>query len=217
MGRTPKGPIAKYNESLSRDQAIAKKILKDSAIACLKGKAGTGKTRLASVYALEQYALGRKNGGIERIIITRPPVFKKEHNIGFLPGDVAEKYSPWITPLYEIVTDIEGIEGYEDLVKNKILQIVPTMFIQGRTFSNAVVIIDEAQNLTREDITAFFTRLGKNSQMIFCGDTNQCIIDKKESGFERLCEMADLIDNINVYELETNWRHPIIENLLEKY
>jgi len=53
--------------------------------------------------------------------------------------------------------------------------------------------------------------------MIFCGDTNQCIIDKKESGFERLCEMADLIDNINVYELETNWRHPIIENLLEKY
>jgi phosphate starvation-inducible PhoH-like protein len=217
MARTPKGPILKYNESLSPDQHEAKKVIKTSDISCLKGKAGSGKTRIAVTYALEQYALGRKNGGIEKIVITRPPVFKKDHNIGFLPGSISEKYSPWITPLYEIVTEIEGVEEYEELVKNNILQIVPTMFIQGRTFSNAVVIIDEAQNLTRDDTIGFFTRLGKNSQMIFCGDTNQCIIDKKESGFERLCEMSRIIDGINIYELETNWRHPIIEELLNEY
>jgi phosphate starvation-inducible PhoH-like protein len=217
MARTPKGPILKYNESLSPDQHDAKKVAKNSTISCFLGYAGTGKTRIATTYALEQYALGRKNGGIDKIIITRPTAFKKEHNVGFLPGDIAEKYDPWVRPISEIIIDIEGAENYEKLIKERDLEIVPLMFVQGRTFSNSIVIIDEAQNLTRDDTKALFTRLGRNSQMIFCGDTNQCIIDRRDSGFERLCEMSKLINDINIYELITNWRHPIIEELLNEY
>lgn len=217
MGKIPKGPIAKYNESLSLDQYEAKNVIKKSTITCLLGYAGTGKTRLATTYALEQFALGRKNGGVEKIIITRPTAFKKEHNVGFLPGDIAEKFDPWVKPISEIIVNIEGNENYEKLTKDGVLEIVPLMHVQGRTFSNSIVIVDEAQNLTKDDIKSIFTRLGKRSQLIFCGDSNQCIIDKRDSGFNRLIEMSDLINNLNYYELTTNWRHPIIEELLNKY
>lgn len=216
MGR-PKNPIAKYNESLSPDQHEAKKIIEKNTITCLTGYAGTGKTRIATTYALEQYALGRKSGDINKIIITRPTAFKKEHNVGFLPGDITEKYNPWIRPISEIIVDIEGYENYEKLTKEGNLEIVPLMYVQGRTFSHAVVIVDEAQNLTSEDMKSLFTRIGKSSQMIFCGDSNQCIIDKNDSGFERLVKISKFIDGLDYYELSTNWRHPIIEELLDKY
>jgi phosphate starvation-inducible PhoH-like protein len=217
MGRVPKAPIQKYNESLSKDQLEAKKVIKSNVITCLAGRAGTGKTRLASTYALEQYALGRKNSGIKNIIITRPPVFKKEHNIGFLPGDIVQKLDPWLAPIIEIITDIEGCENYDKLVKDKVLKIVPTMFVQGRTFNNSIVIVDEAQNLNKEDTIAFFTRLGRSSQMIFCGDIDQALINKEESGFKRLCELSQIVEGVGYYSLKTNWRHPIIDELLKNY
>lgn len=217
MSKKPKSPIAKYNESLSEDQHCAKKIIDNSVISCLIGYAGTGKTRLATTYALEQYALGRKNGGINKIVITRPAVARKKDYIGFLPGDISEKYGPWVKPIDDILKDIEGGENVERLKKDGIVEVMPLMYIQGVTFTNSIVIIDEAQNLTKEDVKSIFTRLGKSSKMIFCGDYNQCIIPKEESGLPRLLEMSDIIKDLNIYELHTNWRNKLVEELLNKY
>lgn len=207
--------IKKYNE-LSVDQAIAKKIIDISDISIISGKAGTGKTRLATIYALEKLALERKRG-VSKIVITRPTVGRKEDAIGFLPGDISEKLEPWLKPIYEILYDVEGVDIAERKIKEKQIEILPLMYVQGVTFCNSIVICDEAQNLSRQSAEMLFTRLGKGSKMIFCGDTRQSLLYEKDTGLSRLIEIKDQIEGLGYYELTTNFRHKIIEQLLSIY
>jgi len=173
--RQIKSPIKKYNESLAEDQAMAKKVIKNHILTTLRGAAGTGKTFLAVCYALERFNMEVKRGGIDGIVMTRAMVSPKDKQMGFLPGDLWEKIDPWLVPIKEIIVSIEGNEAYEKMVKEKTLDIAPLAVIKGRTFTNKVVIVDEAADLTKKDIEAIFTRIGKGSQILFMGDMRQCV------------------------------------------
>lgn len=213
----PKTPIKKYNEFLSPDQHSAKKEMEKATVTVLTGKAGSGKTHLCTVFAGEQLALGRKRGGVTKIYITRPIAYDKTQDLGFNKGSIDEKFDMWVKPITEILTDVEGGKAAEELLKDTV-DIIPLQYVQGRTFSNAIVIVDESQNCTKEQIKAIFTRLGKNSKLIFNGDSAQCLLEKKgSSGFPRLLEMADLVDGVIHVNLTTNHRNEIVERLLEKY
>ena len=216
--RSIKSPIKRYNESLSEDQAIAKKVMASNIITCINGQAGTGKSFLGVAYALEKLAREKKHGGVEGVIITRPVVFEERKNLGFLPGDLMSKIDPWLKPMTEIVMGLEGGEAYEKMIKEGILDIAPLMVIEGRTFTNKVVLVDEAQNLTKLDFEEIFTRVGKNSQLIFMGDDRQCKLpNKSSSGFRRMCELSNESDNVGFARLFTNFRSEIVEELLRKY
>jgi phosphate starvation-inducible PhoH-like protein len=216
MQKTNKGVIQKYND-LSVDQAAAKKVINNNTITCLLGKAGTGKTRLATSYALERLALERKKGGVNKIIITRPTVGRKEDDIGFLPGSAEEKMNFWMMPIIDILEDLEGVEATKTLMKDKVVQIVPLMYIKGRTFPNSIVIIDEASDLSVDGAEMVFTRLGKGSKMIFCGDPKQSLLDVKKTGLDRLVELSSVVTGLDHYELTTNFRHKLIDELLKVY
>lgn len=214
----PKKLIQAYNEDLSPDQREAKKVIHDNAITVISGRAGSGKSFLSMIAALELYATERKSGGINKIILTRPTIFKAKYNIGFLPGDEMAKYLPWVQPLRDILNTIEGVQKADEMFNSKIIEVLPMMHIQGRTFTNAFAIIDECENLDREDFVGLFTRLGKGSKMVFCGDMSQCLMQNRhEAGMPRMIEMADLVKNVGHYQLTTNFRNEIVEELLNKY
>lgn len=138
MGKQLKSPIKKFNEHLTEEQAKAKKVLHGNTVSIINGQAGTGKTHLGVCYALEQMSL--KN--VSKIIITRATVMMKSHNNGFLPGDINEKFNPWLQPIYDNMLEFMTQEDLDNYLKRKVVEIVPLAFVQGRTFKDAVVIVD---------------------------------------------------------------------------
>lgn len=212
MGKQLKSPIKKFNEHLSSEQAIAKKIVDRNTVSIINGQAGTGKTHLAVCYALEQISL--KN--ISRIIITRATVMRKNHNNGFLPGDINDKFSPWLQPIYDNVLEFFSKEELEVCIKNGIIEIVPLAFVQGRTFKDAVIIVDEAQNLIDDEVEMLFSRIGRKSKMVFCGDLRQQIIEGK-SGLTALIKISGISQNTETITLTENFRDPIVQELLGLY
>ncbi|MFO7884587.1 MAG: PhoH family protein [Desulfobacteraceae bacterium] len=132
------------------------------------GPAGTGKTYLAMAMALSTFTRGRVN----RIILTRPAVEAGEA-LGFLPGDLADKVNPYLRPLYDALYDMLSFEKARDLIEQNIIEIAPLAFMRGRTLNNAFIILDEAQNTTREQMKMLLTRIGYNSKAIITGDITQ--------------------------------------------
>jgi phosphate starvation-inducible PhoH-like protein len=217
--RVLKSPIKKFNEHLTEEQAAAKKVINSKTLTVLSGRAGTGKTHLAVCYALEQLNLFKvKQSDIQRIVITRATVMRKDHNVGFLPGDIQEKFNPWLQPIYDNMLQFldKGKEELESLMKDNTIEIVPLSFLQGRTFLNSIIIVDEAENLDDFEIEMLFTRIGKGSKMIFCGDLRQRIIEGK-SGIEALIMAAEQLDRCAVITLTENFRDPIVDELLLTY
>lgn len=217
--RKLKTPIKKFSEHLTPEQHEAKKIIDSHALTILDGRAGTGKTHLAVCYALEQLALNKvKNSDLSKIVITRATVMLKDHNNGFLPGDIQEKFNPWLQPIYDNM--MMFFEGGKMELENKLndgtIEIVPLCFLQGRTFLNSVIIVDEASNLNDMEVEMLFTRIGKGSKMIFCGDLRQKIIAGK-SGLEALTYIAKQSEQIGHMTLSTNFRDPIVDHLLGLY
>ncbi len=217
MARTLKSPIKKFNEGLAQDQQAAKKAIKDHTLTILDGKAGTGKTFLAVCYALEQLAHTKvKMSEVKKVVITRATVGRKEHNNGFLPGDIQEKFDPWLQPIYDSILKFESKEVMDKMLSSGVIEIVPLMYVQGRTFENSIVIVDEAQNLDDFEIEMLFTRIGRGSKMVLSGDLRQQIIEGK-SGLNALNYMATLSDRVTRATLITNFRDPIVEELLGYY
>lgn len=217
MARKLKSPIKKFNEGLSPEQVEAKKLIDTHTLTILDGKAGTGKTFLAMCYALERLAWTNiKQAEIEKIVITRATVAKRDHNNGFLPGDIEEKFDPWLQPIYDNFLRFESKESLLEHKKNGTIDIVPLMYLQGRTFTNSIIIIDEAQNLTDFEIEMLFTRIGKGSKMILCGDLRQQIIEGK-SGLAALHYIEKMSKKVSRATLSTNFRDPIVEELLGLY
>ena len=217
--RVLKSPIKKFNEHLTEEQAAAKKVINSKTLTILNGRAGTGKTHLAVCYALEQLNLFKvKQSDIQRIVITRATVMRKDHNNGFLPGDIQEKFNPWLQPIYDNMLQFldHGKEDLDNLMKDSTVEIVPLSFLQGRTFVNSIIIVDEAQNLDEFEIEMLFTRIGKGSKMVLCGDLRQRIIEGR-SGLEYLIRTAEELDRCAVITLNTNFRDPIVDELLLTY
>lgn len=209
--RKPKTPI-KFKITLNEEQKIAKAKILANTVTLLAGSAGSGKTLLACQIALEKLFMKE----CDKIIITRPTVSKEE--IGFLPGDLREKMDPWVQPIYQNMFALYDKVKIEALIQEGKIEIVPVSFMRGRTFLDSVVIVDEAQNVTHQQMQMIVTRLGLRSKMIICGDDHQVDLkSKKDSGFRFLYSSSRKIKNMCGISLVTNHRDSIVEDLINLY
>ena len=209
--RIPKNPI-KFKLQLNEEQKEAKAVILQNTITLLAGGAGSGKTLLACNVALD----GLLRRQYEKIIITRPTVSKEE--IGFLPGDLREKMDPWVQPIYQNFFALYDKVKIEKLIDDGKIEIAPVSFMRGRTFLESMIIVDEAQNVTHEQMEMIVSRIGLRSKMMICGDQHQTDLKKKsESGFKFLYTAARKIKNLEGITLHSNHRDSIVEDLLEYY
>jgi len=209
--RVLKNPI-KFKLTLNEEQKLAKEEILNNTLTILAGSAGSGKTLLACQIALD--GLFRRQ--YEKVIITRPTVSKEE--IGFLPGDLREKMDPWVQPIYQNMFLLYDKEKIEKCITDGQIEIVPVSFMRGRTFVDSVIIVDEAQNVTHEQMEMIVTRLGLRSKMIICGDDHQVDLkQKRDSGFRFLYAAARGIKNMCGITLKQNHRDPIVSDLIELY
>ena len=179
------------------------------------GSAGSGKTYLAVVYAVNML----KKGFTEKIILTRPAVEAGE-SLGFLPGDLKEKVDPYLRPLYDALYDMLGVEQTNSLIEKQVLEIAPLAYMRGRTLENAIIILDEAQNATVDQLKMFLTRLGLHSKMIVTGDCSQVDLpSSKKSGLRVASSMLQDLSEVGVIEFETFdvVRHPLVGKIIEKF
>ena len=209
--RVIKNPI-KFKVSLNEEQKHAKDVILKHTVTLLAGKAGSGKTLLACQVALD--GLFRRH--YEKIIITRPTVSKEE--IGFLPGDLHQKMDPWVQPIYQNMYLLYGKDKVDPFIQSGQIEIVPVAFMRGRTFLDSCVIVDEAQNVTNNQMEMIATRIGLRSKMIICGDDGQVDLrNKSESGFKFLYKSAMRIKNLAAITLMQNHRDPIVDDLIDLY
>jgi phosphate starvation-inducible protein PhoH and related proteins len=179
------------------------------------GPAGTGKTYLAVAMAV--WALKEKR--VKRIILTRPAVEAGE-KLGFLPGDLAEKVNPYLRPLYDSLFDLMDVERVNKLMEADIIEVAPIAFMRGRTLNDSFIILDEAQNTTREQMKMFLTRLGYNSKAVITGDVTQ--IDIEPSRRSGLVNAAEILSGINglsfIYFSDKDVvRHPLVQKIIRAY
>jgi phosphate starvation-inducible PhoH-like protein len=209
--RIIKNPI-KFKIPLNEEQKAAKEEILNNTLTILAGRAGSGKTLLACQIALD----GLLRRHFEKIIITRPTVSREE--IGFLPGDLREKMDPWVQPIYQNMYSLYDKEKVEALINDGKIEIVPLAFMRGRTFLDSCIIVDEAQNVTHEQMEMIATRIGLRSKMIVCGDDYQVDLKaKRDSGFRFLYTAARKIKNMCAITLKQNHRDPIVDDLLQMY
>ena len=196
---------ASYMRSLVRDDIIL-----------ALGPAGTGKTYLAVAQAVAQLI----TGSVQRLILSRPAVEAGE-KLGFLPGDMKDKVDPYLRPLYDALYDCMPPEQVERRLASGEIEIAPIAFMRGRTLADAFVILDEAQNTTREQMKMFLTRFGQNSRMVVCGDPRQVDIP----GGDRMSGLADAVEKLEGvdgfgtirFTAADVVRHPIVGRIVEAY
>ena len=156
------------------------------------GPAGTGKTYLAVCLAVQAY----KQKQADKIILTRPAVEAGE-KLGFLPGDLQTKVDPYLRPLYDALEEMLGTETYQKLMERGTIEVAPLAYMRGRTLANAFIILDEAQNTTREQMKMFLTRLGDGSKMVVTGDVTQIDLpDGKRSGLEHAVSVLKDVEGV---------------------
>ena len=154
------------------------------------GPAGTGKTYLSIALAVKAL----KEKAIKKIILSRPAVEAGE-KLGFLPGDMKDKIDPYLQPLYDALEDMIPAVKLQDMMEKHIIQIAPLAFMRGRTLSDAVVILDEAQNTTSQQIRMFLTRMGMNTKMIITGDLTQIDLPREQrSGLKEALKILDGVE-----------------------
>ncbi len=188
--------------------------IRDSTVTFAIGPAGTGKTYLAMAMAIA--ALKRKEIG--RIILTRPVVEAGE-NLGFLPGTLDEKVDPYVRPLYDALFDLTDMEKGNQLISQGVIEIAPLAFMRGRTFNDAFLILDEAQNTTPEQLKMFLTRLGFGSKMVVTGDITQVDLPGGTSGLHGVRDILGDIDEISFIDLTGAdvVRHSLVARIVRAY
>ncbi|MCF7926063.1 MAG: PhoH family protein [Candidatus Izimaplasma sp.] len=179
------------------------------------GPAGTGKTYVAVLNAVKAL----KSGSVKKIILTRPAVEAGE-KLGFLPGDLKEKVDPYLRPLYDALYEALGHKQTDDLIENGIIEIAPLAYMRGRTLEKAYVILDEAQNTTKNQMKLFLTRLGFDSKMVVTGDITQIDLPHKtHSGLVHAINLLKGVEGISIIQFERVdvIRHPLVQKVLKKY
>ncbi|WDI31654.1 PhoH family protein [Hyphococcus flavus] len=176
------------------------------------GAAGTGKTYLAIAKAVEAL----DSGSVRRIILSRPAVEAGE-SLGFLPGDMEEKLSPYLRPLYDALCDRLSSKRLKALMAEGVIEIAPIAYMRGRTLNNAYIVIDEAQNCTYGQLKMLLTRLGWNSSMVVTGDPAQSDLLPGLSGLNDVVEKLEALDNVRAirFSREDVVRHPLVAEMID--
>ena len=215
--QTPEHPKPLYKEVKPKTigQSTYLKAINNSIITFGLGPAGTGKTFLAVAAAAEALM----NGQITKIVLVRPAVEAGE-NLGFLPGDMAEKINPYLRPLFDSLNDIIDPKVVKELVLAEVIEIAPLAFMRGRTLKNAMIILDEAQNCTASQMKMFLTRIGMNSKVVITGDPSQNDLPyDKISGLVDAVSKVSHIKGISIIRLDKTdiVRHPIVQEIVDAY
>ncbi len=179
------------------------------------GPAGTGKTYVAIALAVRAL----KNKEIRRIILSRPAVEAGE-KLGFLPGDMKDKIDPYLQPLYDALEDMIPAVKLKEYMESKVIQIAPLAFMRGRTLSDAIIVLDEAQNTTTHQIKMFLTRLGMNAKMIITGDVTQIDLPRStQSGLIQALKVLKDVPGIGKVEFckKDIVRHALVQRIVEAY
>ena len=180
------------------------------------GPAGTGKTIVSTLYAIKQF----KEGKCDKIVITRPAVSVDEQH-GFLPGTLVEKMAPWTRPIMDVFEEYYHPKEIEYLVEENKIEIAPLAYMRGRTFKNAIILADEMQNATQEQMKMLLTRIGDNSKLIVNGDLNQHDRGYDSNGLKNFLEMLKQKDSsmIGLIEFDSRQieRHPAVSEVLKIY
>lgn len=191
------------------------KAIDENTVTFVIGPAGTGKTYLAMAYAVRAL----KNKEISRIILTRPAVEAGE-KLGFLPGTLYEKVDPYLRPLFDALYDMMDAEKFQRLMDRGTIEVAPLAFMRGRTLNNSLIILDEAQNTTPEQMKMFLTRLGFGSKMIITGDITQ--MDLPSGGKSGLVIVNDILSDVKKISFinltaKDVVRHKLVQNIVEAY
>jgi phosphate starvation-inducible PhoH-like protein len=191
------------------------KAIKENDVVFGVGPAGTGKTYLAMAMALSHL----KEQKVNKIILTRPAVEAGE-KLGFLPGTIAEKVDPYLRPLYDALYDMIDYDKAMYMLERNIIEIAPLAFMRGRTLNDAFIILDEAQNATKEQMKMFLTRIGFGSKVVVTGDITQIDLPKKEhSGLVQALRVLEGVPGIEFvwFSQDDVVRHPIVARIIEAY
>lgn len=204
-----------FNIKLTEEQREVKSSILNKPINFILGNEGTGKTMLGVNIALDLFF--RKDTNYSQIIITRPTVTTED--FGYLPGDLKEKIAPFLAPIYE---NIKNVYANNDLKKNKIdkhlssddIRILPIAFTRGVSYDNAIVLVDEFQNCTKDQLEMIIGRLGKTSKLIFTGSNKQIDLKVKKDSCIELVEKISSSEYVGIYNLTKNHRHAAVEAVL---
>lgn len=185
-------------------------------IAFVTGPAGTGKTLLSTLFAIRSL----KEGSAQKIIITRPAVSVDEQH-GFLPGTLVEKMSPWTRPMFDILEEYYNSSEIGHMIKENIIEIAPLAYMRGRTFKHSIIIADEMQNATDNQMKMLLTRIGDCSKLIVTGDLDQHDRGYQENGLKKFTDRlakknSDMIGVVEFSDFEVE-RHPVVTEVLSLY
>jgi len=218
MARTPRTKVDRFSSlrpvsARNQKQTEYLESIDKNTITFGVGPAGTGKTFLA-VYQALVYLWAKKETGCRKIVITRP-VIEAGEKLGYLPGDIAQKMDPFIRPIYDSLHDIIGFDETKKIIDKGVIEIAPLAFMRGRTFNDALIILDEAQNCTYEQLKMAVTRIGKNSKCIVNGDPMQA--DLQNSGLKAILEALDGVDDIGTVRFTSGEveRSEIVKKIVE--
>ncbi len=179
------------------------------------GPAGTGKTYLAVACAVEALITDR----VRRILLVRPAVEAGE-KLGFLPGDLSQKIDPYLRPLYDALYEMLGFETVNKYIERNVIEVAPLAFMRGRTLNNSFIILDEAQNTTREQMKMFLTRIGFGSTAVITGDATQIDLPRgTQSGLTHVMNVLDGVEGIGFtyFQARDVVRHPMVQRIVEAY
>ena len=189
----------------------------DQHIVVTAGPAGTGKTYLAMLAAVQAF----REGSCKRIVLTRPAVGVEDEKHGFLPGDLNQKMDPWVRPLTDILREYYRQQDIAEMIQEQTIEIAPLAFMRGRTFKDSYIIADEMQNATPSQVKMLMTRIGQGSKIAITGDVEQADRNRGNNGLMDLCQRLQEggVKGIAVCHLDNRdiQRHAIIDSVLELY
>lgn len=209
------GNYGKAIKARTPNQKLLVKYYNSNDLLFAVGPAGTGKTYIAIALAVRAL----RNREVKRIILSRPAVEAGEH-LGFLPGDLKEKLDPYLQPLYDALNDMIPPKKLDEYIEDGIIQIAPLAFMRGRTLGNSLVILDEAQNASPNQMKMFLTRMGENAKFIITGDITQIDLPyNKESGLVQAIGMLKNINGISIIKFTEKdiIRHKLVIEIIKAY